>query len=102
MNDLTITVTANLPQESIEHIIAEVTKRVTAQSADAAVAKKSEALVAEPGKMYTVAETAKILRVSQSSIAKYSRQGLLESCKPGGKRMFKGSVILKYLENGTA
>lgn len=97
MSELVITVTANLPAESIEHIIAEVTKRVTE-----ATSKTKDELVAIPGKMYTVQETAKILRSSRSTIQKYSNGPFpkLPASKNGGKKLFDGAVIKKFIEDG--
>lgn len=52
----------------------------------------------EPNKLYTVDETAQILRVQPNTIYKWKYNKKLPFVKSGGKLLFKGSDIKSYLE----
>lgn len=52
----------------------------------------------EPNKLYTVDETAQILRVQPNTIYKWKYNKKLPFVKSGGKLLFKGSAIKSYLE----
>lgn len=54
--------------------------------------------IIEPNKLYTVDETAQILRVQPNTIYKWKYNKKLPFVKSGGKLLFKGSAIKSYLE----
>lgn len=51
----------------------------------------------KPNKLYTVKETAQILRVEPNTIYKWKYNKKLPFVKSGGKLLFKGSAIKSYL-----
>lgn len=53
--------------------------------------------IIEPNKLYTVDETAQILRVEPNTVYKWKYNKKLPFVKSGGKLLFKGSAIKSYL-----
>lgn len=87
-----------LSEESMNSLAAEIIRRITPEEKTL----PAEAEVVIPSKLYTTKQTAEILKVGKHTLGSYAKKGLINSTMPGGKRLFKGSEIIKYLQNGEA